>query len=222
MSKLNHKEGWALKNLFFQIVVLEKTIESPLDSKKIKLVNLKGNQPWIFIGKTDAEAEAPVLWPPDAKSWLIGKDPDSGKGWGQEEKGATEDEIVGWHHQLDGHEFERALGVGDGQGSLACCSPWSHKELDTTEWLNNNNRTLRAPAASPECTFLVTSWKAASLESTANYISRIKGIKPDLELPEHLRHNLPLFIPPISSSSLETKNWPKYFSLCAQSPNYKI
>ena len=96
----------------------------------------KENQPWIFTGRTDAEAEAPVLWPPDAKNWLIGKDPDAGKDWRQEEKGMTEDEMIEWHHQLDGHEFEQALGVGDGQRSLACCSPWGRKQLDTTEWLN--------------------------------------------------------------------------------------
>ena len=116
--------------------MLEKTLESLLDCKEIKPVNSKGNQSWIFIGRTDAEAEAPIIWPPDVENWLIGKDPDSGKDWRQEEKGMTEDEMVGWHHQLDGHEFGQALGVGDGQGSLACCSPWGRKELDTTEWLN--------------------------------------------------------------------------------------
>ena len=111
-------------------------LESPLDSKEIQLVHPKGNQSWIFIGKTDAEAESPILWPPDAKNWLIGKDPDDGKGWRQEEKGTTKDEMVGWHHWLHGHEFEQAPGVGDGQGSLVCCSPWHRKELDTTEWQN--------------------------------------------------------------------------------------
>ena len=99
--------------------------------------NPKGNQSWIFIGRTDAEA--PMLWPPDAKNWLIGKDPDAGKDWGQEEKGMTEDELVGWHYRLDGHEFEQAPGVGDGQGSLTCCSPWGRKESDTTEWLNSTD-----------------------------------------------------------------------------------
>ena len=117
-------------------MVLEKTLESPLDCKEIKPVNLKRNQFWIFIGRTDAEAEAPTLWPPDAKNWLTGKDPDAGKDWRQEEKETTEDEMVGWHHWLDGHEFEQTLGVGNGQESLACCSPWGHKELDTTEQLN--------------------------------------------------------------------------------------
>ena len=139
MWELDHKEGWVLKNWCFWIAVLEKTLESPLDCKEIKPVNPKGNQSWIFTEKTDAEAEALILWPPDAKSWLIGKDPDAGKDWRQEEKGMTEDEMVGWHHRLDGHEFEQALGDGEEQGSLACCSPWGHKESETTEQLNNNN-----------------------------------------------------------------------------------
>ena len=104
--------------------------------KEIKPVNPKGNQTWIFIGRTDAEAETQILWPPDAKNWLLRKDPDAGKDWRQEEKGTTEDEMVEWHHRLNGFKFEQALGVGDGQGSLAHCSPWGHKELDTTEWLN--------------------------------------------------------------------------------------
>ena len=120
-------------------MVLEKILESPLDCKEIKLVNPKGNQSWIFIGRTDAEAEAPILWSPDARSWLIGKNPDAGKDWRQEEKGMTEDEMVGWHHWLKGHESEQALGDGEGQGSLACFSPWGRKESDTTEWLNDNN-----------------------------------------------------------------------------------
>ena len=120
----------------FWTVVLEKTLESPLDCKKIQPVLPKGNQSWIFIGRTDAEAETPKLWLSDVKNWLIWKDPDAGKNWRQEEKGMTEDETVGWHHRLDGHEFEQALGVGDGKGSLACCSPWGHKESDTTEWLD--------------------------------------------------------------------------------------
>ena len=133
------KEGWAPKNWYFQIVVLEKTLESPLDYKEIEPVNLKGNQPWIFIGRTDAEAEAKILWPPDANSQFIGKDPDAGKDWEQEEKGATEDEMVGWHYWLNGHEFEQIPGDSEGQGSLVCCSPWGHKKLDTTEQPNSNN-----------------------------------------------------------------------------------
>ena len=134
--ELGYKESWALKNWCFGTVVLEKTLESPLDCKEIQPVNPKGNQTWIFTGRTDAEAETPILWSPDAKNWVIGKDPGSGKDWRREEKGMTEDEMVGWHHRLDGHEFELALGVGDGQGSLACCSPWDSKELDMTEQLN--------------------------------------------------------------------------------------
>ena len=116
--------------------MLEKTLESPMDSKEIKLVNPKGNQSWLFIGRTDAEAETPILWPPDAKNWLIGKDADAGKDWRQEEKGTTEDEMAGWHHWLNGRESEWTLGVDDGQGGLACCSSWGCKELDRTEWLN--------------------------------------------------------------------------------------
>ena len=115
--------------------MLEKTLESPFDCKDIKPVNPKGNQSWVFIGRTDAEAETPILWPPDAKNWLIWKGPDAGKDWRQEEKGMAEDKMFGWHHRLDGHEFEQALRVGDGQGSMVCCSLWHHKESDTTEWL---------------------------------------------------------------------------------------
>ena len=109
---------------------------SPLDWKEIQPVHPEGDQSWVFTGRTDAEAETPILWPPHAKSLLIGKDPDAGRDWGQEEKGATEDEMAGWHHRLDAHEFEETLGVGDRQGGLACCSSWGCKELDTTEWLN--------------------------------------------------------------------------------------
>ena len=122
MWELDHKEGWALKNWCFLIVVLEKTLESLLHSK-IKPVIPKGNQPQIFIGRTDAEAKAPILWPLDAKNQLIGKDPDARKDWRQEEKGMTEDEMVGWHHWLNGHEFDQTLGDSEGQGSLVCCSP---------------------------------------------------------------------------------------------------
>ena len=131
--KLDYKESWALKNWRFWTVVLKKTIESPLDSKEIQPVHPKGNQSWIFIGRTNAEAETPMLRPPDAKNWLIWKDPDAGKDWRREEKGTSEDEMVGWHHWLDGHELEWTLGIGDGQGGLACCSPWGCKALDTTE-----------------------------------------------------------------------------------------
>ena len=112
MWELDHKEGWVLNNWCFWTTVLEKILGSPLDCKEIKSANLKGNQPWMFIERADTEAEVPVLWPPDAKSWLIRKDPDAGKDWRQEEKGMTEDEMVGWHHWLNGHEFEQALGDG--------------------------------------------------------------------------------------------------------------
>ena len=128
MWDLNYKEGRALKNWYFQNVVLEKTLESPWDCKEIKLFNPKGNQPWI--GRIDAETEAPILWPSDVKSRIIRKDPDAGKDCGQKEKGATEDGMVGWHHWLNEHEFEQGLGDGEGQGSLACCSSWGCKESD--------------------------------------------------------------------------------------------
>ena len=121
------KKSWVLKNWCFWTVVLVKSLESPLDCKEIQLVNPKGNQSWIFIGRTDAKAEIPILWPPDGKNGLIGKDPDAGQDWRQEEKGTTQDEMAGWHHWLNAHEFEQALKVGDGQGSLACCSPWGHR-----------------------------------------------------------------------------------------------
>ena len=143
MWELDHKEDWALKKLCFQIVVLEKTLESPSECKEIKVVYPKINQPWIFIERTDAEAEAPILWPPDEKGWLIGKDPDAEKDWRQKEKGMTEDEMVGWHHWLNGHEFEQATRVGDGQGGLACFSPWVAKSWtwlsDWTELITLND-----------------------------------------------------------------------------------
>ena len=138
MWELDHKESWALKNWCFWTVVLKKTIESPLDCKGIKPVNPKGNQSLIFIGRTDPETEAPIFRPPDAKTWLTGKDPDARKDWRQEEKGMTEDEVDGWHHWLNGHEFEQ--GVGEGKGSPACCSPWGCNKSDMTEWLKNNNK----------------------------------------------------------------------------------
>ena len=136
MWKLDYKESWVLKNWCFWTVVLEKTPESPLDCKEIQSVHPKGDQSWVFIGRTEVEAETPILYPPDAKNWLIWKDPVIGKDWRQEEKGMTENEIVGWHHRLDGHGFGWTLGVGDGQRGLACCDSWVCKESDTTEWLN--------------------------------------------------------------------------------------
>ena len=135
MWELDYKESWMLKNWCFWTVVL-KSLESPLDSKEIQPVHSKGNQSWIFIGRTDVEAETPILWPHDVKSWLIWKDADGGKDRGQKEKGTMEEEIIEWHHLLNGHEFGWTLGVCDGQGGLACCSSWGHKELDTTERLN--------------------------------------------------------------------------------------
>ena len=130
------------EELILWTVVLEKTLESPLDCKEIQPVhcNRKGDQSWVFIGRTDIDAQTPILWPPDVKSWLIWKDPDAGKDWRQEDKGTTEDEMVGWHHWLNGHEFEWTPGVRDGQGGLACCNSWGRKESDMTEWLNWTER----------------------------------------------------------------------------------
>ena len=136
MWELDYKESWAPKNWSFWTVVLEKTLESLLDCKEIQPVHPKGDQPWVFIGRTDVEAETPIFWPPDGKSWLTGKDRDAGKDWSQEEKGMTEDEMAGWHHWLNGHGFGWTPGVCDGQGGLACCSSWGLKESDTTEQLN--------------------------------------------------------------------------------------
>ena len=134
--ELDYNESWVPKNWCFWTVVLEKTLESPLDCKEIQPVHPKGNQSWVFTGRTDVEAETLILWPPDAKSWLIWKDPNAGKDWGQEEKGITEDEMVGWHHRLNGHGFEWAPGVGDGQRGLVCCGSWGRKESDMTEQLS--------------------------------------------------------------------------------------
>ena len=134
--ELDYKERWALKNWCFWTVILETTLEGPLDCKEIQPVHPKENQSWIFIGRTYSEAETPILWPPDGKSWLIGKDPDAGKDWRREEKGMTEDEMVAWHHRLNGHGFEQTPGIVDGQGGLACCSLWGLKESDMTEQLN--------------------------------------------------------------------------------------
>ena len=136
--ELDYKESWVPKNWCFWTVALNKTLESPLDCKEIQPVHPKGDQSWVFIGRTDVEAEAPILWPPDATSWLIWKDPDAGKDWGQEEKGMTEDEMVGWHHWLDGHGFGWTLGVGDGQGGLVCCSSRGHRVVH--DWVTELNR----------------------------------------------------------------------------------
>ena len=136
MWELDYKEGWAQKDWCFWTVVLEKTLESTLDCKEIQPVHSEGDQPWIFIERIDAEAETPILWPPDVKSWFLWKDPEAGKDWRQEEKWTTEDEMVGWHHWLNGHEFGWTLRAGDGQGGLACCDSWGRKESDMTEQLN--------------------------------------------------------------------------------------
>ena len=156
MWELDYKESWAPKNWCFWTVVLEETSESPLDSKEIWPVNPKGNQSWIFIGRTDAEAETPILWPSDAKNWLIRKDPDAGKDWRQE-KWVTEEEMVAWHYQLNGDEFEQAPGVGEGQGSLVCCSPWGCRfghdwvtELNWTPW-----ETALLPRGKRGCTYVI-------------------------------------------------------------------
>ena len=137
MWELEYEESWAPKNWCFWTVVLEKTLESPLDCKEIQPVHSKGHQPWDFFGGNDAEAETPVIWPPHAKSWLIGKDSDAGRGWRQEEKGTTEDEMAGWHHWLDGRESEWTLGVGDGQGGLACCDSWGRRVRH--DWVEMNH-----------------------------------------------------------------------------------
>ena len=136
MWELDYKESWVPKNWCFWTVVLEKTLESPLDCEEIQPVHPKGNMSWIFTGRTDAEAETPIFWLPDVKNWLIGEDLDAGKDWGQGENGVIEDKMVGWHHRLNRYEFEQSPGVGAGQGSLVCWSPWGCKESDMTEWLN--------------------------------------------------------------------------------------
>ena len=135
-------ESWTIKKAecqsidTFELWRWRKLLKSPLDCKEIQPVHSKGDQSWVFIGGTDVEAETPILWPSDVENWLIWKDPDAGKDWGQTEKGMTEDEMVGWHHRLSGHGFGLTPGVGDGQGGLACCGSWGRKESDMTEWLN--------------------------------------------------------------------------------------
>ena len=144
MWELDYKESWVPKNWCFWTVVLEKTFESSFDCKEIQAIHPKGNQSWKFIGRTDAEAETPILWLPDAKNWLTGKDPDAGKDWRKEEKGTKEDETVGWHHRLNGHEFEQAPRMSDGQGGLVCCSAWSHRKTKSWTWLSNWNEVSKS------------------------------------------------------------------------------
>ena len=134
MWELDYEESWVPKNWCFWTVVLEETLESPLDCKEVQVVHPKGNQSWMFIERTDAEVETPILWPPDVKNWLTGKDPDAGKDWGQEEKGMTEDEVAGWHRRLNGHEFEQTQGDSEGQRSLACCHPWDRSQTGLRDW----------------------------------------------------------------------------------------
>ena len=177
MWELDCEESWAPKNWCFWTVVLEKTVESSLDCKEIQPVHPKGDQSWVFFGRNNAEAETPVLWPPHAKSWLIGKDSDAGRDWGQEEKGMTEDEMAGWHHGLDGCEFEWTLGVGDGQGGLACCNSWGLKELDTTEqlnWTETNFSTI--------CIIILMALKGFKLSHilVTFFSFRVKELKPTL------------------------------------------
>ena len=163
MWELDYKESWVPKNWCFWTVVLEKTLESPLDCKEIQPVNPKGNQSCMFIGKTDAEAETSILWLPHAKNWLIvKKNPDAGKDWRQEEEGMTEGEMVGWHHWLNGHESEWTPGDGDGQGGLVCCDSWGHKESDMTEHLNRTE--LNSFLHSPTLTSIYDYWKNHSLD----------------------------------------------------------
>ena len=152
MWELDYKESWAPKNWCFWTMVLEKTLESPLDCKESNQSILKEISPGCSLEGTDVEAETPILWPPQVKSWLIRKDSDAGKDWRQEEKGMTEDEMVGWCYRLNGLEFEQALVDGEGQGSLACCSPWGHKESDTTEW------TTTTPIIESQCVSFHSLW----------------------------------------------------------------
>ena len=162
-------------------MVLEKTLESPLEFKEIQPVHPK-DQSWVFFGRTDTEAETPILWPPDAKSWLVWKDPDAGKDWKWEEKGTTEDEMVGWYHRLNGHEFGWTPGVGDGQGGLVCCSPWGLKELDTTallKWTELNLLEQLTAYKSQRNILLAAAAAAKSLQSCPTLCNPIDGSPSD-------------------------------------------
>ena len=181
MWELDYKETWALKNWCFWTVVLEKTLESPLDCKEIQPVYPKGNKSWIFVGRTDAEAETPILWPLDVMNWLLGKDFDAGKVLQPGKKGTTGDEMDGWHHRLDGHEFEQALGVGDGQGSLVCCSPWScrvwYDQVTELNCLTEIDNTAAAAAAK-------------ALQSCPTLCDPIDGSPPGSPVPEILQASI--------------------------------
>ena len=177
MWELDQIESWAPKNWCFWTVVLEKTLASPLYCKEIQPVHSEGDQSWVFFGRNDAEAETPVLWPPHSKSWLIGKDSEAGRDWGQEEKGTTEEEMAGWHHRVDGCEFEWTSGVDDGQGGLACCDSWGCKELDMTEQLNwtechSGMRLIIQPREDKQC-LLKGCWKA--WRNRNSFSLRLKG-----------------------------------------------
>ena len=173
-------------------MVLEETLESPLNCKEIQAVHPKGDQSWMFIGRTDVEAETSILWPPDVKSWLIRKDPDGGKDWEQEEKGTTEDEMVGWHHQLNGHGFGWIPGVGDGQGSLACCGSWGRKESDTTEWMNWTERNSISSRLYMVSSALLFSWMVLEFGSMwkiiLDILSQQKPMSYSSSLPCTTRH----------------------------------
>ena len=164
--ELDCEESWVPKNWCFWTVVLEKTLKSPLDFKEIQPVHPKGDQSWVFIGRTEVEAETPILWPPDAKSWLIWKDPDAGRDWGQEEKGPTEHKMAGCHHWLNGYGFRWTLGVGDGQGGLAWCDSWVCKESDMTERLNWTERVSPSSTAKSITNLisLLTIWWYSSVD----------------------------------------------------------
>ena len=149
---------------------MEKILESPLDCKEIQPVHPKGNQSWLFTGRTDAKAKAPIVWPPDAKSHLIRKDPDAGKDWRQKENRTTEDEMVRWHYRLNGHKFDQAPGYVEGQGGLLCCNPWGHKELDMSEWLNNNHK---ASAGWPKDGALYSFW---ALDTGSSFLIKFPSI----------------------------------------------
>ena len=214
MGELDCKESWALKNWCFWTVVLEKTLESPLDCKEIQTVHPKGNQSWIFIGRTDIKAETATLWPPDAKNWLMWKDPDLGKIEGRRRRGTTEDEMAGWHHQLNGHEFEYIPGVGDGQGRLVYCSPWGCRELDMTELNWTELSTCAAVVFKAKLLEIVSSSFALSVELFNNtYFSiywfscQYHQSESESKLLSHVR----LFATPWTAQSMEFFR-PEYWS----------